>query len=41
VAYIFRDITQQLAHERMQADFHSMVAHDLRAPLAVIQGTPR
>ena len=38
VAYIFRDITQQLAHERMQADFHSMVAHDLRAPLAVIQG---
>jgi two-component system, OmpR family, phosphate regulon sensor histidine kinase PhoR len=38
VAYIFRDITQQLAHERMQADFHSMVAHDLRSPLAVIQG---
>jgi two-component system, OmpR family, phosphate regulon sensor histidine kinase PhoR len=38
VAYIFRDITQELAHERMQADFHSMVAHDLRSPLAVIQG---
>jgi two-component system phosphate regulon sensor histidine kinase PhoR len=38
VAYIFRDITQQLAQERRQADFHSMIAHDLRSPLAVIQG---
>lgn len=38
LAYVFRDVTRQLANERMQADFHSMVAHDLRTPLAVIQG---
>ncbi len=37
-AFVFRDVTQQVTHERMKADFHSMVAHDLRSPLAVIQG---
>ncbi len=38
VAYIFKDITQQIADERIKADFHSMIAHDLRSPLSVIQG---
>jgi signal transduction histidine kinase len=38
MAYIFMDITQQVADERMKADFHSMIAHDLRSPLSVIQG---
>lgn len=37
-AVIFKDITQRIADERMKADFHSMIAHDLRAPLSVIQG---
>ncbi|MHB8079853.1 MAG: sensor histidine kinase [Candidatus Krumholzibacteriia bacterium] len=37
-AVIFRDITQQIADERIKADFHSMIAHDLRSPLSVIQG---
>ncbi len=37
-AVIFRDITQQIANERIKADFHSMIAHDLRSPLSVIQG---
>jgi len=38
VAYIFKDITQQIADERLKASFHSMIAHDLRSPLSVIQG---
>jgi signal transduction histidine kinase len=38
LAYIFEDITQQVEDERMKADFHSMIAHDLRSPLSVIQG---
>ncbi|RKZ12983.1 hypothetical protein DRQ50_11135 [bacterium] len=38
VAYIFRDITQEVENERMKADFHSMIAHDLRSPMSVIQG---
>ncbi len=38
VAYVFEDITQQVADERIKADFHSMIAHDLRSPLSVIQG---
>ncbi len=37
-AYIFRDITLEVAAERMKADFHSMIAHDLRSPMSVIQG---
>lgn len=35
---IFEDITQQCADQKMKADFHSMIAHDLRSPLSVIQG---
>jgi signal transduction histidine kinase len=38
MAYTFRDITQELAAEQMKADFHSMIAHDLRSPMSVIQG---
>ena len=38
VAYIFRDITQEVENERMKSDFHSMIAHDLRSPMSVIQG---
>ncbi|MFH1845490.1 MAG: ATP-binding protein [bacterium] len=38
IAYIFEDITEKVADERMKADFHSMIAHDLRSPLSVIQG---
>ncbi len=38
LAVIFEDITRQVADERMKADFHSMIAHDLRSPLSVIQG---
>ena len=38
IAYVFEDITQQVADERIKADFHSMIAHDLRSPLSVIQG---
>jgi signal transduction histidine kinase len=38
LAYIFEDITQQVADEKMKADFHSMIAHDLRSPMSVIQG---
>jgi two-component system phosphate regulon sensor histidine kinase PhoR len=37
-AYTFRDITQEVAAEQMKADFHSMIAHDLRSPMSVIQG---
>ncbi len=38
VAYILRDITREVEAERMKADFHSMIAHDLRSPMSVIQG---
>ncbi|MFO7653934.1 MAG: hybrid sensor histidine kinase/response regulator [Candidatus Krumholzibacteriia bacterium] len=38
MAYIFQDITEKVADERMRADFHSMIAHDLRSPLSVIHG---
>jgi len=37
-AYTFRDITNEVATEQMKADFHSMIAHDLRSPMSVIQG---
>ncbi len=37
-AYTFRDITQEVAADQMKADFHSMIAHDLRSPMSVIQG---
>ncbi|MBU8870711.1 MAG: hybrid sensor histidine kinase/response regulator [Gemmatimonadales bacterium] len=38
LAYIFRDISREVEVERMKADFHSMIAHDLRSPISVIQG---
>ncbi|MFT5234378.1 MAG: signal transduction histidine kinase [Candidatus Krumholzibacteriia bacterium] len=38
MAYIFRDITRMVEAETMKADFHSMIAHDLRSPMSVIQG---
>jgi signal transduction histidine kinase len=38
MAYIFRDITREVESEQMKADFHSMIAHDLRSPMSVIQG---
>lgn len=38
LAYIFRDITSEVESEQMRADFHSMIAHDLRSPMSVIQG---
>jgi len=38
MAFIFRDITREVEDERMKADFHSMIAHDLRSPMSVIQG---
>ena len=38
LAYIFRDITGEVESEQMKADFHSMIAHDLRSPMSVIQG---
>ncbi len=38
MAYIFRDITREVEAEQMKADFHSMIAHDLRSPMSVIQG---
>ncbi len=38
IAYIFRDITREVQDEKMKADFHSMIAHDLRSPMSVIQG---
>ncbi|MCK9995371.1 MAG: response regulator [Candidatus Krumholzibacteria bacterium] len=37
-AYTFRDITKEVAAEQMKSDFHSMIAHDLRSPMSVIQG---
>jgi len=38
MAYTFRDITREVAAERLKSDFHSMIAHDLRSPMSVIQG---
>lgn len=38
MAFTFRDVTQEVAAEAMKADFHSMIAHDLRSPMSVIQG---
>jgi signal transduction histidine kinase len=38
MAFTFRDITREVAAEQMKADFHSMIAHDLRSPMSVIQG---
>jgi len=38
LAVTFEDITQKVADQKMKADFHSMIAHDLRSPLSVIQG---
>lgn len=38
MAYVFRDITKEVEAERMKSDFHSMIAHDLRSPMSVIQG---
>ena len=38
MAYVFRDITREVEIERMKSDFHSMIAHDLRSPMSVIQG---
>ena len=38
IAYIFRDVTTEVAAEKMKSDFHSMIAHDLRSPMSVIQG---
>lgn len=38
MAYVFRDVTQEVAAEKMKSDFHSMIAHDLRSPMSVIQG---
>jgi signal transduction histidine kinase len=38
MAYVFRDITKEVEAERMRSDFHSMIAHDLRSPMSVIQG---
>ncbi len=38
MAYIFRDITREVEAEQIKADFHSMIAHDLRSPMSVIQG---
>jgi PAS domain S-box-containing protein len=38
LAYIFHDVTREVEAERMKADFHSMIAHDLRSPMSVIQG---
>ncbi len=38
LAYIFSDVTREVEAEQMKADFHSMIAHDLRSPMSVIQG---
>ncbi len=38
LAYIFHDITKEVEVEKLKADFHSMIAHDLRSPMSVIQG---
>ncbi len=38
MAYVFRDVTREVESQKMRADFHSMIAHDLRSPMSVIQG---
>lgn len=38
MAYVFRDVSEEVAAEKMKSDFHSMIAHDLRSPMSVIQG---
>ncbi len=38
MAYIFRDVTREVENHQLRADFHSMIAHDLRSPMSVIQG---
>jgi two-component system phosphate regulon sensor histidine kinase PhoR len=38
IAYVFRDVTREVEAEKMKSDFHSMIAHDLRSPMSVIQG---
>ncbi len=38
MAYVFRDVTREVESQQMRADFHSMIAHDLRSPMSVIQG---
>ena len=38
MAYIFRDITREVEADQLKSDFHSMIAHDLRSPMSVIQG---
>ena len=38
MAYVFRNVTREVENQRMRADFHSMIAHDLRSPMSVIQG---
>ncbi len=35
---VLQDVTERRETERLKADFHSMIAHDLRSPLSVIQG---
>lgn len=37
-AAVLEDVTERREHDRLQADFHSMIAHDLRNPISVIQG---
>ena len=35
---VLEDVTDRRDRDRLQADFHSMIAHDLRNPISVIQG---
>lgn len=35
---VLRDRQVEEARDRLQADFHSMIAHDLRSPVAVVHG---
>lgn len=37
-AAVLEDVTDRRERDRQQADFHSMIAHDLRNPISVIQG---
>lgn len=37
-AAVLEDMTERRDRERLQADFHSMIAHDLRTPISVIRG---